>query len=82
MSEIIQELLKTKRTVAERVDYELRLAALRTERAKIKEQELKDTTRKRWSEVSALSDLQDAWSRGEIPTEEAEAQARKIYYNR
>lgn len=82
MNPIIQTLLDKKVTVSHKLEIQLDDAQDRLRRAKNKEQEVKDALRKRLGEVAELQALGDAERRGEISTEEAEAQARKIYYNR
>jgi hypothetical protein len=82
MNELILKLLEKKREVLERLKKETDIGADNVRRAENRLANKREALRKRAGEVAQLQSLADAVRRGEIDQEEAEAQARKVYYNR
>jgi hypothetical protein len=82
MNELILKLLEKKREVLERLKKETDIGADNVRRAETRLANKREALRKRAGEVAQLQSLADAVRRGEIDREEAEAQARKVYYNR
>lgn len=82
MNEVILNLLNKKRAVLKRLGQETDDADDSVRRAENRLAHKREALRKRAWEVAQLQSLADELRRGEISEEQAEARARKVYYNR